>query len=77
MPAGASALSIVTSGGTGDLDMLVKRGQVPTAVVFDCSSGGANNNESCNFNAPAAGTWYIRLQAFSAYSGATLVATWQ
>jgi len=77
VPAGASTLSIVTSGGTGDLDMLVKRGQVPTAVVFDCSSGGANNNESCNFNAPAAGTWYIRLQAFSAYSGATLVATWQ
>ncbi len=77
VPAGASTLSVVTSGGTGDLDMLVKRGQVPTAVVFDCSSGGANNNESCNFNAPAAGTWYIRLQAFSAYSGATLVATWQ
>jgi subtilisin family serine protease len=77
VPAGASTLSIVTSGGTGDLDMLVKRGQVPNAVVYDCSSGGADNNESCNFNAPAAGTWYIRLQAFSAYSGATLVATWQ
>jgi hypothetical protein len=77
VPAGASSLSIATSGGTGDLDLLVKRGQVPNAVVNDCSSGGATNTESCNFNAPAAGTLYIRLQAFAAYSGVTLVATWQ
>lgn len=77
VPAGASTLSITTSGGTGDLDLLVKRGQVPTAVVNDCSSGGGTNSESCTFSAPAAGTWYIRLQAFAAYSGATLVATWQ
>ena len=77
VPAGASSLSITTSGGSGDLDLLVKRGQVPNAVVNDCSSGSSSNNESCSFNAPAAGTWYIKLQAFATYSGATLVATWQ
>jgi len=77
VPAGASTLSITTTGGTGDLDLFVKRGQVPTAVVNDCTSAGATSTESCNFNAPAAGTWYIQLQAFSAYSGVTLVATWQ
>jgi hypothetical protein len=77
VPAGASSLSITTSGGSGDLDLLVKRGQVPNAVVNDCSSGSSSNNESCSFNAPAAGTWYIKLQAFATYSGATRVATWQ
>ncbi len=77
MPAGATTLSFTLQGGTGDADLFVKRDAEPTDVVFDCASAGATSNESCVFNAPQAGTWYVRIVAFSAYSGVTLTGTYQ
>jgi hypothetical protein len=72
VPAGATDLLIAISGGTGDADLFVKQGQVPTDVIWDCRPFLFGNNESCSFPSPAAGTWHIRLNAFEAYSGVTL-----
>jgi hypothetical protein len=33
------------------------------------------NNETCTFNAPAAGTYYVNVRAYAAYSGVTLTGT--
>ncbi|HEY0661637.1 MAG TPA: S8 family serine peptidase [Lysobacter sp.] len=77
VPAGATTLNFTMQGGTGDADMLVKRGIEPTSVVFDCSSGSSTNNETCSFNAPQAGTWFVRIDGFTAYAGATLTGTYQ
>lgn len=77
VPAGASTLTFTLQGGTGDADLFVKRGFEPTDVVFDCVSAGATSNETCSFTAPAAGTWFVRIVAFSAYNGVTLTGTYQ
>ena len=75
VPTGATLLTVTTTGGTGDLDLYVRRDQVPTESTYDCQSSGGDNTESCELDSPAAGTWYIMLQGFEAYSGVTLVAT--
>lgn len=75
VPAGATQLSVSTSGGTGDLDLFVRHGTQASTSVADCDSESGSNTESCVINNPAAGEWYILLYAFDGYSGATLTAT--
>jgi hypothetical protein len=77
VPAGASSLTFTLQGGTGDADLFVKRGFEPNDVIFDCVSAGATSNETCSFTAPQAGPWFVRIAAFSAYSGVTLTGTYQ
>ncbi len=74
VPAGASSLIVRTSGGTGDLDLYVRQGLPPTDTLFNCRPYLDGNNETCTIAAPAAGTWHIRLNAFTAFSGASLTA---
>jgi hypothetical protein len=75
VPAGATLLTVTTSGGSGDLDIGVRLGQRPTFEEADCYSTGDTNAESCVIEDPAAGTWYIGLYGFEEYAGATLTAT--
>jgi len=75
VPAGATNLTITISGGTGDVDMFIARGAVPTQSSNLCASENGGNTESCVFDNPAAGTWFIGLMTWDAYSGATLRAT--
>ena len=72
VPAGKTSLAVTTSGGTGDLDLYVKFGSAPTDSSYDCRPYQNGNAESCNFNNPAAGTWYVRVKGYSAFSGASL-----
>lgn len=76
VPANASNLSIVTSGGTGDLDLYVRAGQAPTTSTYDCRPFASGNYETCNFSTPTAGTWHILLRGYTNYSGATLTASY-
>ena len=75
VPSGASLLTVTTTGGTGDVDLYVRQGQAPTGSSYDCESAGGDNEEICELELPAAGTWYILLEAFEEYSGVTLTAT--
>jgi hypothetical protein len=75
VPEGATLLTVTTSGGTGDLDLYVRRSQAPTSSSFDCESAGGDNDELCEIEDPVSGTWYIMLEGFEAYSGASLLAT--
>ncbi|MGH8051430.1 MAG: M4 family metallopeptidase, partial [Arenimonas sp.] len=68
VPAGATGLKFVTSGGTGDLDMYVKFGSAPTDTVYDCRPYASGNAETCNIATAQAGTYYVRLKAYSAFS---------
>lgn len=74
VPSGATGLSFKLSGGTGDADLYVRRAALPTTSTYDCASTGWSNAESCSFATPSAATYYVRLVAYSAYSGASLVA---
>ena len=76
VPAGATNLSFTTSGGTGDSDMYVKFGAAPTDTVYDCRPYASGNAETCTFAAPSAGTYYVALKGYSAFSGVTLVGSY-
>jgi serine protease len=78
VPAGTTSLNITISGGTGDVDLYVRRGQPPTgsSSTDACRSFNDGNGESCTIANPQSGTWYMLLDAFATYAGATLLATY-
>jgi hypothetical protein len=76
VPAGQDFLNVEISGGTGDCDLYVKKGSKPTTTSWDYRPYLIGNDEIVEIDNPAAATWYIMLQAYSAYSGVTLVATY-
>ena len=73
VPAGARNLVFTTSGGTGDADLYVRAGSAPTDSSYDCRPYTGGNNETCSFATPTAGTYYVRVKAYNAFSGLTLV----
>ncbi len=77
VPDGATDLVIQISGGSGDADLYVRRGAAPTQSTYDCRPYLNGNNETCTFASPQAGTYHIMLHAWAAYSGVTLVASFE
>ena len=78
VPAGLAITNLVfeMSGGTGDADMYVKAGTTPTSSSYDCRPYKNGNAESCTFATPQAGTWYVMVHAYTAYTGASLKASY-
>jgi serine protease len=76
VPAGASNLRFVTSGGTGDMDMYVKFGSAPTDTSYDCRPYANGNAETCNIATAQAGTYYVRLKAYSSFSGVSVTGSY-
>ena len=76
VPAGQDTLQISTSGGTGDVDLYVRRGSQPTTTSYDYRPYKVGNNETVDVDNPTAGAWYIMLRGYSSYSGVTLKATY-
>jgi serine protease len=72
VPAGATDISFVMSGGTGDADLYVKFGSAPTDSSYDCRPYAGGNNESCT-GTQTGGTYYVRLKAYSSFSGVSIV----
>ncbi len=75
VPAGASNLSIQSSGGSGDGDLYVRYGSAPTTATYDCRPYLTGNNETCTFPTPQAGIYHVMVRAYSAFSGVSLVGT--
>jgi PKD repeat protein len=73
VPAGASNLTFTMSGGTGDADLYVKYGSAPTDSSYDCRPYRNGNAETCTFATPQAGTYHVRVKAYSSFSGVSLV----
>lgn len=77
VPAGATSLRVTLAGGTGDVDLYVRRQTPPTTSSFTCASENGANNELCVITNPASGTWYLLLGLWDPYAGVTLTATYQ
>ena len=77
IPAGHSNLTFTLSGGTGDGDMWLKYGAVPTIDDYDLRSDGPGNDELIRVARPKAGTYYLLVTAFKTVKGATLVADYR
>ena len=75
VPAGKTSVTIKLSGGTGDGDLYVKVGSAPTTSSYLKSSTGSTNTETITVTSPAAGTYYILVNAYAAVTSTSLVAT--
>jgi len=75
VPAGATNVSIKISGGTGDADLYVKAGAAPTLSSYDCRPYVTGNNETCS-SLSAGVTYYVSLNAYTAYTGVSLVGSY-
>ena len=75
VPAGKTSAVFTISGGTGDADLYVRLGSAPTSTTYNCRPYLTGNNESCTFNAPTAGTYYLNVRAYAGYSGVSLTGT--
>lgn len=76
VPSGATNLKFVMSGGTGDADMYVKFGSAPTDSSYDCRPYANGNSESCPITTAQAGTYYVRVKAYSSFSGVSLTGSY-
>ncbi|GAB3359390.1 proprotein convertase P-domain-containing protein [Lysobacter tyrosinilyticus] len=76
VPARATNLQFATSGGSGDADLYVKFGAAPTDTSYDCRPYLGGNSETCTFVVPTAGTYYVRVKAYSAFSGLSLTGSY-
>jgi hypothetical protein len=74
VPVGSTKLVVNLSGGTGDADLYVKRGSQSTTSSYDCRPYLNGNQETCTFNNPVAGTWYVSIRAYTSYSGVSVTA---
>jgi Zn-dependent metalloprotease len=75
LPAGYSDMDIAISDGSGDADLYINFGSQSTSSNYDCRPWLGGNNESCSFNNPAAGTWFIDIYGYGSASGVTLTLT--
>ena len=76
VPSGKASLTIKLSGGTGDGDIYAKMGSAPTTTSYTKKSDGSTNTETITFTSPAAGTYYILVNAYSTVSSTSLKATY-
>ena len=72
VPAGSSDLSFNISGGSGDADLYVKFGSAPTSTSYDCRPYKGGNSESCPIASAQEGTYFVKVVAYSTFSGVNL-----
>jgi Zn-dependent metalloprotease len=76
VPTGQTNLVFEQSGGTGDADLYVKRGALPTSSSYDCRPYTGGNAETCTFSNPVAGDWFVMINAYSSFSGLSIKGTY-
>jgi len=60
------------AGGSGDADLYVKFGSAPTSSSYDCRPYKSGNTESCPVSSAQAGTYYVKVVAYSTFNGVSL-----
>lgn len=76
VPSGTSTLTVTISGGSGDADLYVRAGSAPTDSTYACRPYLSGNAETCTINSPTAGTYHVRVKAYSSFSGVSLTASY-
>jgi len=77
VPAGAVALSLRTYGGSGNVSVYAKVGAAGSATDHAYQSARPGNSESVVVARPAAGTWYLTVVGETAYSGVSVLGSFQ
>ncbi|MBV1911912.1 MAG: PPC domain-containing protein [Kangiellaceae bacterium] len=77
VPVGATSLTVDTSAGTGNTDLVINFGSAPSRTNNDCIEQGAGNTHNCTITNPSEGTWFIIVRGAQASSGVQLDAYWE
>jgi len=72
VPVGATELNFTMAGGTGDADLYVKFGSAPTSSSYDCRPYAGGNSEACPIESAQAGTYHVKVVAYSTFTGVSL-----
>jgi len=72
VPAGQSSVTFTMSGGTGDADLYLQAGAKPTLTSYVCRPYKTGNAETCTVTSPAAGDYWVMLNAYATYAGVSL-----
>ena len=70
VPAGSTDVEIETYGGSGDVDLYVKKDGDVSRTSYDCRPYEWGNDESCSFT--GGGTYSIMLYGYDSFAGVTL-----
>lgn len=76
VPAAADSLEVETSGGTGNVNLVIKLGSEPTPFDNDCLERGPDNDHSCIIVNPDQGTWFISVPSAATSTGVQVSAYW-
>ena len=71
---GHRSLTLSTGGGSGDLDLYVKQGSLPTRGSYLDISDAAGNAEEIVIPTPTPGRYYVSLYGYESYSSSSLLA---
>ncbi|ODA35968.1 M4 family metallopeptidase, partial [Veronia pacifica] len=72
LPDDVQTVTVTTSGGTGNVDIYLKKAQHPSESDYDCRSNGDNNTEACEINSPESGQYFVKLVAIEDYTDVSL-----
>lgn len=75
VPAGATDVKVVMSGGSGDADLYTQFNAQPTDSNYECRPYANGNNETCNLT-QSGGTYYVRVKAYSSFANVSLTASY-
>ncbi|MBB3803911.1 serine protease [Xanthomonas arboricola] len=76
VPAGTRTLKVTLAGGSGNADLSLRAGALPTDAAYSCRSMLPGNGDSCTLAAPAAGVYYVRLKATLGFSAVSVTAAY-
>ena len=76
VPAGKTSVKFELSSASGDPDLYVRQGSLPTTASYACKSDTPASTETCTVNSPVAGTYYVSVYAYAAYPTVSVKATY-
>ena len=76
VPAGATDLTFVISGGSGDADLYVNFGSEATTSTYECRPYRNGNSETCTMSNIQAGTYHVMIRAYSTFDGVSLTGSY-
>lgn len=75
VPENVTGLWVQTWSGTGDADLWVKKGGIPTTEDNDCKESHAGNVESCTM-VPEGGRYYIKVRGYDVFNNVAMRVLW-
>jgi len=77
LPEDVASLTFSTSGGTGDADIYVRKGNWPTDTIYDASSATPGNSESVTIDGAVGNDYYyVVIKPNPSFSGVQMLSAW-